>query len=52
MLRWLQGIPREYIDDLLGLGPMILGHRPARVTQAVTDIIQQRGTVFGAANGR
>ena len=36
----------EYIDYLLGLGPMLLGHRPARVTQAVVDFIQQRGTVF------
>ncbi|MEP6939045.1 MAG: glutamate-1-semialdehyde 2,1-aminomutase [Rudaea sp.] len=36
----------EYIDYLLGLGPMIFGHRPARVTQAVVEFIQQRGTVF------
>ena len=36
----------EYIDYLLGLGPMIFGHRPLRVTQAVVDFIQQRGTVF------
>jgi glutamate-1-semialdehyde 2,1-aminomutase len=36
----------EYIDYLLGLGPMIFGHRPPRVTQAVVDFIQQRGTVF------
>src|SRR5690348_10842537 len=36
----------EYIDYLLGLGPMILGHRPPRVTQAVVDFIQQRGTIF------
>ncbi len=36
----------EYIDYLLGLGPMLLGHRPSRVTQAVVDFIQQRGTVF------
>lgn len=36
----------EYIDYLLGLGPMLLGHRPKRVTQAVVDFIQQRGTVF------
>ncbi|RFB75558.1 aspartate aminotransferase family protein [Methylovirgula sp. 4M-Z18] len=36
----------EYIDYLLGLGPMILGHRPPKVTQAVVDFIQQRGTVF------
>ncbi|MGH8112006.1 MAG: aspartate aminotransferase family protein [Rhodanobacteraceae bacterium] len=36
----------EYIDYLLGLGPMILGHRPPRVTRAVVDFIEQRGTVF------
>lgn len=36
----------KYIDYLLGLGPMLLGHRPPRVTQAVVDFIQQRGTVF------
>src|SRR5438445_3670829 len=35
-----------YIDYLLGLGPMIFGHRPPRITQAVVDFIQQRGTVF------
>lgn len=35
-----------YIDYLLGLGPMILGHRPAKITQAVVDVIQNRGTVF------
>jgi glutamate-1-semialdehyde 2,1-aminomutase len=36
----------EYIDYLLGLGPMILGHRPPKITQAVVDFIQNRGTVF------
>ncbi|MBS0556568.1 MAG: glutamate-1-semialdehyde 2,1-aminomutase [Proteobacteria bacterium] len=36
----------EYIDYLLGLGPMIFGHRPPKVTQAVVDFIQNRGTVF------
>jgi glutamate-1-semialdehyde 2,1-aminomutase len=35
-----------YIDYLLGLGPMILGHRPPRVTAAVVDFIQSHGTVF------
>jgi glutamate-1-semialdehyde 2,1-aminomutase len=35
-----------YIDYLLGLGPMILGHRPANVTAAVVEQIQNRGTVF------
>src|SRR5271155_1044470 len=36
----------KYIDYLLGLGPMILGHRPPKVTAAVVEQIQQRGTVF------
>ena len=36
----------RYIDYLLGLGPMILGHRPAKVTQAVIDAIQTHGTCF------
>lgn len=35
-----------YIDYLLGLGPMILGHRPPRVTAAVVEHIERRGTVF------
>jgi len=41
----------EYIDYLLGLGPMIFGHRPPRVTQAVVDFIQQRGTFPGGQDG-
>ena len=36
----------KYIDYLLGLGPMILGHRPPKVTAAVVEQIQGRGTVF------
>lgn len=36
----------EYVDYLLGLGPMLLGHRPRGVTQAVVDFIETRGTVF------
>jgi glutamate-1-semialdehyde 2,1-aminomutase len=36
----------KYIDYLLGLGPMILGHRPPKVTAAVVEQIQTRGTVF------
>ena len=36
----------RYIDYLLGLGPMILGHRPPKVTAAVVKAIQERGTVF------
>jgi glutamate-1-semialdehyde 2,1-aminomutase len=37
----------EYIDYLLGLGPMILGHRHPAVTQAVADAIAEYGTCFG-----
>ncbi len=36
----------QFIDYLLGLGPMLLGHRPEQVTKAVVDFITQRGTVF------
>lgn len=37
----------EYIDYLLGLGPMILGHRPPAVTAAVVEAITAYGTCFG-----
>ena len=37
----------EYIDYLLGLGPMILGHRHPVVTKAVADAISNFGTCFG-----
>jgi glutamate-1-semialdehyde 2,1-aminomutase len=37
----------EYIDYLLGLGPMLLGHRNPEVTAAVVRAIQEYGTVFG-----
>ncbi len=37
----------EYIDYLLGLGPMLLGHRNPEVTDAVVRAIQEYGTVFG-----
>ena len=40
----------EYIDFLLGLGPMILGHRHPVVTQAVTDAVTSYGTCFGLPN--
>ncbi len=36
----------RYTDYLLGLGPMILGHRPPKITAAVVKAIQERGTVF------
>lgn len=37
----------EYVDYLLGLGPMILGHRHPVVTKAVADAISAYGTCFG-----
>ena len=36
----------EFIDYLLGLGPMLFGHRPQVITEAVTKQIQESGTVF------
>jgi glutamate-1-semialdehyde 2,1-aminomutase len=36
----------RYIDYLLGLGPMLLGHRPPAVTAAVVRAIEQQGTCF------
>jgi glutamate-1-semialdehyde 2,1-aminomutase len=36
----------RYIDYLLGLGPMILGHRPPKVTAAVVRAIETLGTCF------
>lgn len=36
----------EFIDYLLGLGPMLLGHCPKTVTDKVTEQIQNTGTVF------
>ena len=37
----------EYVDYLLGLGPMILGHRHPAVTRAVTSAVSELGTCFG-----
>jgi glutamate-1-semialdehyde 2,1-aminomutase len=37
----------EYIDYLLGLGPMILGHRHPAVTKAVASAVSTYGTCFG-----
>jgi glutamate-1-semialdehyde 2,1-aminomutase len=37
----------EYVDFLLGLGPMILGHRHPVVTAAVASAITEYGTCFG-----
>ncbi len=37
----------EYVDYLMGLGPLLLGHRPPEVTAAVAAAIGEYGTVFG-----
>ncbi len=37
----------EYVDYLLGLGPMILGHRHPTMTAAVTTAIAEIGTCLG-----
>ena len=41
----------EYVDYLLGLGPMILGHRHPVVTRAVAAAIAEFGTCFGLPYG-
>jgi glutamate-1-semialdehyde 2,1-aminomutase len=38
-----------YIDYLLGLGPVIFGHRPEHITEAVAEKIRSVGTVFAMA---
>jgi glutamate-1-semialdehyde 2,1-aminomutase len=35
-----------YVDYLLGLGPMLFGHRPEVITRAVVEHIERRGTMF------
>jgi glutamate-1-semialdehyde 2,1-aminomutase len=37
----------RYVDYLLGLGPMLLGHRHPVVTEAVASAIRRLGTMFG-----
>ncbi len=36
----------EYIDYVLGHGPLILGHRPPAVTRAVAEAILEYGSMF------
>jgi glutamate-1-semialdehyde 2,1-aminomutase len=37
----------EYVDYLMGLGPMLFGHRPPEITEAVVEAVRDIGTVFG-----
>ncbi|MGI8746587.1 MAG: glutamate-1-semialdehyde 2,1-aminomutase [Bryobacteraceae bacterium] len=41
----------EYIDYVCSWGPLILGHRPEAVIQALRDVLEV-GTSFGAPTGR
>ena len=36
----------DYIDYNLAHGPLILGHRPAELTEAMVRILQERGSTF------
>jgi glutamate-1-semialdehyde 2,1-aminomutase len=40
----------EYIDYLVGGGPLILGHRPKPVIDAVCQTLQKRGSLFSLAH--
>ncbi|HEY3764295.1 MAG TPA: aspartate aminotransferase family protein [Gaiellales bacterium] len=39
-----------YIDYVMGQGPLILGHRPAAVIDAVTETLRERGSLFSLAH--
>jgi glutamate-1-semialdehyde 2,1-aminomutase len=40
----------EYIDYVMGQGPLVLGHRPPEVIEAVTRAINDRGSLFSLAH--
>lgn len=40
----------DYIDYQMGQGPLILGHRPPAVIEAVTETITGRGSLFALAS--
>ena len=40
----------EYIDYLVGGGPLILGHRPKPVIEKVCQTLQERGSIFSLAH--
>jgi len=40
----------EYIDYMVGCGPLILGHRPKPVIDAVCQTLQERGSLFSLAH--
>jgi glutamate-1-semialdehyde 2,1-aminomutase len=40
----------DYIDYVMGQGPLILGHRPAAVVEAITGTLRDRGSLFSLAH--
>lgn len=40
----------RYVDYVMGQGPLILGHRPPAVTEAVVDVLRNRGSLFSLAH--
>jgi glutamate-1-semialdehyde 2,1-aminomutase len=40
----------EYVDYLMGGGPLILGHRPPAVIDKVCKTLQERGSIFALAH--
>ena len=40
----------EYVDYQMGQGPLLLGHRPAGVIEAVTRVLAERGSLFSHAH--
>src|SRR5438067_2000421 len=40
----------HYLDYVMGQGPLILGHRPAAVIEAVTRTLEQRGSLVSLAH--
>ena len=39
-----------YIDYAMGLGPLILGHRPPALIDAVSNVLHERGSLFALAH--
>lgn len=40
----------EYVDYQMGQGPLLLGHRPPAVIEAVTRVLEERGSLFSHAH--
>ncbi len=40
----------RYLDWVMGQGPLILGHRPPAVGEAVVEVIAERGSLFSLAH--